>query len=226
MAQFINNWASGLIVAVIIATIVELILPENKNKKYVKMVSGIFILFTIISPVIMKFTGDINLDIEKYADMLTPENTIESQETASVITDKNIMKVYKENLAKNIKTGIENLNYTVKSIELDIDEDKNYGDIKKIYLQVENVKLISDINIEDIEIDVSVGEKTIEGQGVGEETNGEQLIKDQQENENQQKNNTSSQKTSQNKIRENDKNIIKEFLNKNYRIPSRDIYIN
>lgn len=221
MAQFINNWASGLIVAVIIATIVELILPENKNKKYVKMVSGIFILFTIISPVVMKFTGDINLDIEKYADMLTPENTIESQETASVITDKNIMKVYKENLAKNIKTGIENLNYTVKSIELDIDEDKNYGDIKKIYLQVENVKLISDIDIEDIEIDVSVGEKNIEGQGVGEEPNDEH-----QGNENQQKSNTSSQKTTQNKIRENDKNIIKEFLNKNYRISSRDIYIN
>ncbi len=35
--------------------------------------------------------------------MLTPENTIESQETASVITDKNIMKVYKENLAKKYK---------------------------------------------------------------------------------------------------------------------------
>ena len=51
MQQFINNWASGLIVAVIIATIIELILPENKNKKYVKMVSGIFILFTIISPI-------------------------------------------------------------------------------------------------------------------------------------------------------------------------------
>jgi len=45
LQQFINSWASGLIVAVIIATIIELILPENTNKKYVKMVSGIFIFW-------------------------------------------------------------------------------------------------------------------------------------------------------------------------------------
>lgn len=224
MAQFINNWASGLIVAVIIATIVELILPENKNKKYVKMVSGIFILFTIISPIVMKFTGNINLDIQKYADMLTPENTIESQETASVITDKNIMKVYKENLAKNIKTGIENLNYDVKSIKLEIDETKNYGDIKKIYLEVENVKLVSDIdiNVENIEIDVSSSEKSITDEAYPKEQSNEKQSFDGQESQN----NTSIQKNSQSKIRENDKNIIKEFLNKNYRIPSRDIYIN
>lgn len=195
MQQFINNWASGLIVAVIIATIIELILPENKNKKYVKMVSGIFILFTIISPVIMKFNGDINLDIEKYSNMFSTENVIEVQETASVITDKNIMKVYKENLVRNITSGIENLNYIVKSIELEIDESKNYGDIKKIYLQVENVALVSDIKIENVEVNVS------------NTTQKEDLSVDS-------------------KLKENDKNIIKEFLNKNYRISSSDIYIN
>lgn len=195
MQQFINNWASGLIVAVIIATIIELILPENKNKKYVKMVSGIFILFTIISPVIIKFNGNVNLDIEKYNNIFLTENMIEVQETASVITDKNIMKVYKENLIRNITSGIENLNYTVKSIKLEIDESKNYGDIKKIYLQVENVDIISDIEIENVE--VSVSDNNIE--------------------------NSTSTKSN---IKENDKNIIKEFLNKNYRISSSDIYIN
>ena len=193
MQQFINSWASGVIVAVIIATILELILPENKNKKYIKMVSGVFILFTIISPIVLKFNGNIELDIDKYTNMLMPENVVEVQETASIVTDQNIIKVYRENLARNIKTGIENLNYVVNSIELEIDESKNYGDIKKIYLQVENVELVPEINIENVEIDVS---------------------------------NTSNTETkNESKLTENDKLIIKEFLNKNYRISAKDIYI-
>lgn len=193
MQQFINSWASGVIVAVIIATILELILPENKNKKYIKMVSGVFILFTIISPIVLKFNGNIELDIDKYTNMLMPENVVEVQETASIVTDQNIIKVYRENLTRNIKTGIENLNYVVNSIELEIDESKNYGDIKKIYLQVENVELVPEINIENVEIDVS---------------------------------NTSNTETkNESKLTENDKSIIKEFLNKNYRISAKDIYI-
>ena len=75
-------------------------MPENKNKKYVK--NGIRNIYTFYNYFTYSYEiyRNINLDIQKYADMLTPENTIESQETASVITDKNIMKVYKENLAK------------------------------------------------------------------------------------------------------------------------------
>ena len=157
------------------------------------MVSGVFILFTIISPIVLKFNGNIELDIDKYSNMLMPENVVEVQETASIVTDQNIIKVYRENLARNIKTGIENLNYVVNSIELEIDESKNYGDIKKIHLQVENVELVPEINIENVEIDVS---------------------------------NTSNAETkNESKLTENDKSIIKEFLNKNYRISAKDIYI-
>ena len=193
MQQFIYSWASGLIVAVIIATIIELVLPENKNKKYIKMVSGVFILFTIISPIVVKFNGNVDLDIDKYTNMLVTENVIEVQETASIVTDQNIIKVYRDNLTRNIRTGIENLNYVVNSIELEIDENKNYGDIRKIYLDVENVELVPEIKVENVEIDVS--------------------------------NSISSEEKSENNLNENDKAIIKEFLNKNYRISSKDIYI-
>lgn len=49
MIDFLSNWAQGIIVAVIIATIIEMILPNGSSKKYVKVVVGIYILFTIIS---------------------------------------------------------------------------------------------------------------------------------------------------------------------------------
>ena len=52
MIQFLSSWAEQIVLAVIIATIIELILPQNKNKKYIQMVIGIYVLFNIISPII------------------------------------------------------------------------------------------------------------------------------------------------------------------------------
>ena len=44
--------------AIIIGTVIEMILPEGNCKKYIKVVIGIYIVFTIVSPVITKFTGE------------------------------------------------------------------------------------------------------------------------------------------------------------------------
>ena len=48
LINWITNWAEGIIVAVIIGTIIEMILPNGKSKKYIKVVIGIYILNMII----------------------------------------------------------------------------------------------------------------------------------------------------------------------------------
>ena len=40
MIEFLSSWAQGIIVAVIIATLIEMILPNSSSKKYVKVVIG------------------------------------------------------------------------------------------------------------------------------------------------------------------------------------------
>ena len=57
MIGWLSNWAETIIIAVVIATIIEMLIPEGSSKKYVKVVIGVYILFTIISPIITKFTG-------------------------------------------------------------------------------------------------------------------------------------------------------------------------
>ena len=37
MIEWITNWAQGIIIAVIIATIIEMILPNGSCKKYIKV---------------------------------------------------------------------------------------------------------------------------------------------------------------------------------------------
>ena len=67
MINWLRSWSNQVIVAVIIATIIEMILPEENNKKYIKMIIGLYVLFTIIQPVITKLTGnEINLNDFNY----------------------------------------------------------------------------------------------------------------------------------------------------------------
>ena len=82
MVNFFSSWGQGIIVAVIIGTIIEMILPEGSSKKYIKVVIGIYILFTIISPFIQKFSGsklsaENIFNTEKYEKMMAKgSNTI------------------------------------------------------------------------------------------------------------------------------------------------------
>ena len=47
MVNWISSWAQGIVIAVIISTIIEMILPNGNIKKYVKTVIGVYIVFAI-----------------------------------------------------------------------------------------------------------------------------------------------------------------------------------
>ena len=52
MIEFLSGWAKNLGVVIVIVSIFEMILPNNKTKKYIRVVLGIFVMFNIISPFI------------------------------------------------------------------------------------------------------------------------------------------------------------------------------
>ena len=65
MIAWIKDWTSEIIVAVIISILIEMLLPQGTNKKYVKVVTGIYILYVIVNPFLeldvtsLKFTNNI-----------------------------------------------------------------------------------------------------------------------------------------------------------------------
>ena len=137
MVETINSWAQKIIIVVIICTIIEMILPEGKNKKYIKTVIGIYVVITIISPIISKISNSNTLDLNKY--FKTENNiTIETSKPAVVDTNEYIEEVYKEKLKTDIKTKIEAMNYSVKNIELEIEteDEETYGTILKLNLSI------------------------------------------------------------------------------------------
>lgn len=165
MIEIINSWAQKIIIVVIICTIIEMILPEGKNKKYIKTVIGIYVVFTIISPIISK-TNNNTIDLNKYFKMEN-NKTIETSSPVVVDTNEYIEEVYKEKLKTDIKTKIEAMNYSVKNIDLEIEteNEENYGAILELelcVLQKQQEPQKSNIQIEKIVI----GEEKKEESGI------------------------------------------------------------
>ncbi|CDE97286.1 sporulation stage III protein AF [Clostridium sp. CAG:567] len=154
--NWISNWIQGIIIAVIIGTIIEMLLPEGNCKKYVKVVIGVYILFSIVSPVITKVTGsefrvsDI-YDINSYIEASTKS----TQDYAEINKENQIKQIYETNLKKDMKQKIEEKGYKVKSIFLELANDEQYT-LKKINISLSlkeqnteenDVKIVNEIQI-------------------------------------------------------------------------------
>lgn len=137
--SFIVMWAKGIIVVVIIAAIIEMLLPNNGNGKYVKMVIGIFVLFSIISPIINTFRGNGQDLIESDSYIENIEN--KTVETASIQSnnEKAIKKMYEENLKIDIKSKISQKGYITGDINVEILDNEEYT-LNKIEFKVVDVK--------------------------------------------------------------------------------------
>lgn len=160
MIEWISSWAQGIVVAVIVGTIIEMILPEGNNKKYIKTIIGVYILFTITVPVINKFTKEpLKFDISKYEEYLQASYEVENVEEK---VNTNIENVYKKNLEEDIKEKIKEKKYEVVKIELDLEftDSNQYGNINKISL---NIKKKEDENqvVKKVET-IEIGTKKIE----------------------------------------------------------------
>ena len=203
MINFINSWAQGIILAVIIATIIEIILPEGKNKKYVKTIIGIYIIFVMIYPLISKITNK-NINIEELLES-TRSNTKEYEvnNELSINTNAYIEETYKQKLEDDITIKVSEKNYEINYLDLNIETDnENYGQINSINMQIskgeDNKNTESSTNnvnqIEKIEIKIS--------------------------------NNNTMTKTEETDIAEKEINDLKEYLATSYGVQKENIHIN
>lgn len=114
MINFMSSWAEQIVLAVVVATIIELILPQSKNKKYIQMVIGIYVLFNIISPII-KNKNDFS--IEKYS---IENYDIKSQyEVDQSSMDARLEKIYLDELEKTVISRFEENGFEVVKCNID-----------------------------------------------------------------------------------------------------------
>ena len=165
MIEFLSSWAQGIIVAVIIATLIEMILPNSSSKKYVKVVIGMYILFTIVSPIIKKLGGkDINLNtinIEKYEQQISKSDNTISRKFEDNNT-RSIKDIYVSNLKADISAKLKEKGYEIDTSDIQIKDDENYT-IEKITLKLIKMEQKqgknNDIVINTVEIGNTISQK-------------------------------------------------------------------
>lgn len=169
MIEWISTWAEQIVVAVVIASIIEMLLPNGNNKKYIKAIIGVYILFTIISPIIGKFVNiDLkDIDYEKYFKEIETQETISGNLTTN--NEKTMEEIYINNLKADMKNKLEEKDYVVENITLNVEleAEKNYGKINEVVLVIsksskenENVTKESSNNIAINKIEeVKIGNK-------------------------------------------------------------------
>ena len=161
MITNISTWAQGIIIAIIIGTIIQMLLPENKNKKYIKVVIGIYILFSVLSPVVGKGMNLNNYSLDEYMKGVETESNDENY-----IYSDNIKSTFKNKVITNIRSQLKTKGYSANSIDIDIDDECNILQIKisQIYEnndeqpQGKDDKIIVnkiDTNINSVEIDIT-----------------------------------------------------------------------
>lgn len=206
MITFLKTWISQIIVAVIIATIIELILPNGNNKKYIKMIIGMYVLFTIIQPVVTKITGNnleiTNFNYKKYFDEDIIESSTQDFENNN---SKLIKQAYINNIKEDIVQKLKQKGYEVIDCNIEILDDENqenYGSIRSINLIINELDVENEednnennINIENVEINIS-------------------------------NNTTETTNKEKNNISDKEKQEIIEYLSEEYSINKTDIIIN
>lgn len=215
MIEFISSWAQQIIVAVIVATIIEMILPKGNNKKYIKSVIGIYILFTIVSPIITKVVGgDIKLDTD-YEKYFTNTDTYQTMSDAlSNINNENIEEVYKDNLKKDIVNKVKEKGYLATNVEVEVNvkDTANYGNINKIAIQVSKIEEQEEQEEESKEKNAiqSVSIEKVEKITIGNTSNNTTIATDPKEQT----------------ISEQEKKDIKQYLSEIYQVNTKYIRIN
>ena len=155
MIEFLSSWAKSLGVTIVIVSILEMLLPNNKTKKYIRMVMGVYIVFNIISPFVKsKEIFNVNdIDINAY------KSTETGSEVDQTSMNDRIEKLYKQELEKDIKNKINEKGYEVDKCEVNVKiaENEEQTQITKIKL---NIKKSEETNIQN-QKDKSIENKVV-----------------------------------------------------------------
>lgn len=143
MIAWLKNWVITISTALIFITAIELILPDNKMKKYAKFVLGLMLMTVILNPILKLFNEKQNITAyiegatkdysdEKYKSDLNKYKEIDKNNTISVFKiniENSVNKLLKEKFSKG--------SYKV---EVEALEDKvtNMIIIKQVSIGVQN----------------------------------------------------------------------------------------
>ena len=98
MIDKLSDYAFSLVSAIFILNIIQMILPENKNRRYIVFVSSMIVTIILIEPLIKILNQEIEVT-----------NILEeSTQNLAKISEENMNSYYEQEVLSQYKTNIEN----------------------------------------------------------------------------------------------------------------------
>ena len=141
MINFLSSWVKNLSLALIVVSILEMLLPNNKTKKYIKMVMGLYILFSIIAPFVNN-SNVLNFNIEdvysNYSKEISSTSaTSTTGEVNQASMDDRLNKLYKEQLESDITQKVEEKGYDVRKCKVEAHVSESDTGIESITIEID-----------------------------------------------------------------------------------------
>jgi stage III sporulation protein AF len=150
---WLTLWLKKIILLVLLAAFLDLILPNTSLQRYVKMVMGLILLLTIISPVLSLFSlsqDDLAIRLNRYQEELNNPSDAEWKR----LTDK-LLGQQNEQVTAYVEKQV------ASSVKASVKEQ--YGlDVRQVQVQVNHENPDQPV-LERIEL--VIGEASVQGQG-------------------------------------------------------------
>jgi len=125
--DFIKEWVTNIILFILLATVIDMLLPNSTFQKYAKMVAGLLLLTVILTPIFKLVSND----FEDILISATENNRVEEKMNNSMEMQK-----------KEIQASLDE--YTLNKMAVQLKQDANEELIAEYGMEIETIQLSID----------------------------------------------------------------------------------
>ena len=148
--SFLTEWITNIIVFVLLASVIDMLLPSSNMQKYTKVVTGLLLIMIILTPLMKLFAADFEetlagINLEGTVKTASVENLIEMKKKEIQASQRAYIL---EQMAVQMKDEVEKemidqYGYKVKHIKLEAD------DLEKLPESIMSVSIVLDTSQEE-----------------------------------------------------------------------------
>jgi stage III sporulation protein AF len=150
--SYLTEWITTIILFILLATVVDMLLPSSSMQKYTKLVIGLLLIVVILTPILKLLSTDMD---ELFAKMMTHPSYISEKNT------ENLIEMKKKEIQASHSAYI--LEQAAVQMKEDVEEElrEQYGlTVKEVNLVVKNQDQLTEVPTEeDLEMVVIVLEE-------------------------------------------------------------------
>lgn len=163
MTEFFRSWIMNIVTSIIFVILVEILITNDKFKKYVKLATGLVLMIIIINPIVTLINKNLSLDSLTIQNFNSFEQKDIQNQSSQLNDIKNaqITETFKQKLTEQVRDQILSIN-GIRDAEVSVKIDENpksktFGKIHEIEITSIKLgqKLVDKKNIEKVDVDIS-----------------------------------------------------------------------